>query len=158
MLGNRNSVLGNEQKATFIHTQFAHVYALIFMCTHTHTHIFTFPYACVCVCVFLCGKITIFISDGSRVCLLRTLRIVCVGSLSKANSEIKAHKFILANCWNKRKKESQMVREPSRYYISGCPDWIITRSLIIWEQNAHLSCGISTTEITNNYFVNSFLT
>lgn len=104
MLGNRNSVLGNEQKATFIHTQFAHVYALIFMCTHTHTHIFTFPYACVC------GKITIFISDGSRVCLLRTLRIVCVGSLSKANSEIKAHKFILANCWNKRKKERKKAK------------------------------------------------
>lgn len=46
------------------------------------------------------------------------------GALSKANSEIKAHKFILANCRNKRRKESsesnkesQMVREPSRYLL-----------------------------------------
>lgn len=94
---------------------------------------------CVCVCVnihvchtqtftyvYVCGKITIFISDGPRHRLLPTLRIVCAGSLSKANSEIKAHKFILANCWNKRKQASgQWVREPTRYlFILFLSRWV----------------------------------
>lgn len=70
----------------------------------------------------VCGKITIFISDGPRVCLSELCALFAFGALSKANSEIKAHKFILANCRNKRKKnesnkESQMVREPSRYLL-----------------------------------------
>lgn len=122
-------------------------YAICFcvcVCVNIHVcHTQTFTY------VYVWGKITIFISDGPRHRLLPTLRIVCAGSLSKANSEIKAHKFILANCWNKRKQASgQWVREPTRYlFIFVSLSLRLLTELLAWlseTQNAahtHLSCG-----------------
>lgn len=93
-------------------------------------------------------------------CLSELCALFAFGALSKANSEIKAHKFILANCRNKRKKnesnkESQMVREPSRYLLG-----VLTELLAWLSVNKMHICLVALLpqKITNNFAVNSFLT
>lgn len=114
MLANRNSFLAAKQWADFIHTQFARVCVNIHVCyTQTLTR------TCICLCV---GKLQFSY-------LMVAVDVVCcepcalfVGSLSKANSEIKAHKFILTNSWNKRKPNGQGTMEVFIFVFSraGC--------------------------------------
>lgn len=101
----------NKRQVLFIRNLRSCVCVNIHVHTNTHTH--TYIYICLCLCV---GKLQFsYLMAPASVRLSELCALFAFGALSKANSEIKAHKFILANCRNKRRKERTKATRKAKW-------------------------------------------